>query len=461
MSLATALFVIGLPSGRQVVVDKLPAVIGSAPDAVVRIEGHAGVKPRHACIRRVGNRWIIEADGDGLVQIGNGPPARMHWLQSGDVVALTSAGPAIRFELPRSSVRDPASAVVPPSGAEVPAGSGLQPVAEDLRQRTRPIAVAAYDASRPEPVGRGAGPRLPPNRLPLFGGLALAAIVLVLVASWPRGEALDPSVAPFGAQPEPPPAAEVTGPGVPAPDPVSDTAMPEVQAKREAPPTATNPPAAVRELSDYAPALVWLGFRFHGDDFADRTGWAVAPELIVSTAEQVAKLKLLSESPEHQFEIIAGCGVSRIPVIEFRVDPNYNFGEPGSEVSLQHNVGLVRLKSPLPGNALLPLASSGELAAITLKQQLTGIGYVNDLQATDPYDPLRVRLETTNAVVSGASVGAPSSPSLFKVDLVVQPGLEGWPAFNRSGRVVGMLTTPVAGPRMVSGTLIRKLLEQP
>jgi hypothetical protein len=99
---------IELPSGQRVSVSKDIAVVGSDVLCDVRL---AGLEPRHARIRKLASRWLIESLGAWTIQVRNGDTSRMAWLRSEDLITLTPGGVRIIFE-PKTAVRTPMTSVV-------------------------------------------------------------------------------------------------------------------------------------------------------------------------------------------------------------------------------------------------------------------------------------------------------------------------------------------------------------
>ncbi len=87
-----------LPSGDTVCVDNEPLLIGRDAVCQVSLPHETALRPQHAKITRIANRWLIESLGDWLIQVGNAPPAHKNWLQPGDVIRLSEHGPTIVFE---------------------------------------------------------------------------------------------------------------------------------------------------------------------------------------------------------------------------------------------------------------------------------------------------------------------------------------------------------------------------
>jgi WD40 repeat protein len=128
---------IELPSGQRVSVSKDIAVVGSDVLCDVRL---AGLEPRHARIRKLASRWLIESLGAWTIQVRNGDTSRMAWLRSEDLITLTPGGVRIIFE-PKTAVRTPMTSVVErkrprdPTPLQKSNGTDRAPLSEDRRDK--------------------------------------------------------------------------------------------------------------------------------------------------------------------------------------------------------------------------------------------------------------------------------------------------------------------------------------
>ena len=86
-----------LPGDQQVVLDKDHIVVGRGPDCDVRLPDEQGVQSRHAIINKLAGKWLIQSEGDWLLQVGGGVPGRKCWLKTNDIIHLTETGPDIVF----------------------------------------------------------------------------------------------------------------------------------------------------------------------------------------------------------------------------------------------------------------------------------------------------------------------------------------------------------------------------
>jgi hypothetical protein len=114
-------------SGRPPLeVDAESVTIGSDPAGTIALSGDERIKPRHAVIRRVAGRWLVEARECDFLQVGQSEPARVHWLNPGDVIHLAENGPDITFQPPGVK---PASSAPPavPVAAAVPRAPAVEP----------------------------------------------------------------------------------------------------------------------------------------------------------------------------------------------------------------------------------------------------------------------------------------------------------------------------------------------
>jgi hypothetical protein len=98
-----------LNDGRQITLDKEAATIGQGPGADIVVKS-PGLNPIHASIVQIAGKWMIESAGDWLLQVDDGVPGRKLWLQSGQMIWLTEAGPRIVFDPPPQARK-----IVPPT----------------------------------------------------------------------------------------------------------------------------------------------------------------------------------------------------------------------------------------------------------------------------------------------------------------------------------------------------------
>lgn len=73
-------------------------VLGTDPACTIPLPAGNGLAPKHAVIRKIAGRWIVEVRGGDSIRVGDGEPTRMHWLNPGDLIHLTDAGPTVEFE---------------------------------------------------------------------------------------------------------------------------------------------------------------------------------------------------------------------------------------------------------------------------------------------------------------------------------------------------------------------------
>lgn len=90
------------------------ALIGRDTACAIALPDDARLAARHAALRMVGGRWLIEARADSLLQVGSAAPARLGWLNDGDVIRLTPNGPEL---IVNPSNTAPMSATATPAAA--------------------------------------------------------------------------------------------------------------------------------------------------------------------------------------------------------------------------------------------------------------------------------------------------------------------------------------------------------
>lgn len=152
-------------SGRPLMeVDAEAISIGSDPSSAIVLTD-AGIKPRHAVIRRAAGRWMIEARAAETIQVGDAAPARVHWLKPGDMIRLGENGPEITFQPAKGSEKRPEAAAQPPASQSAPPATppvkrpaetpSKHEIENTKHQPAAPPAKAAADAP-PKPAAKPA-----------------------------------------------------------------------------------------------------------------------------------------------------------------------------------------------------------------------------------------------------------------------------------------------------------------
>jgi hypothetical protein len=137
--------------GQIITVQHDSATIGQDPASDIRIVNSPKIRPIHAKIVKVANRWMIESAGDWLLQVGDGVPGRKLWLNPGDLVHLSESGPYMVFE-PKPAVAKPVVKPAEPKPLPKPeekAESNTTPIPPFLQPVERG---AAEKPKKPQPT---------------------------------------------------------------------------------------------------------------------------------------------------------------------------------------------------------------------------------------------------------------------------------------------------------------------
>jgi hypothetical protein len=119
--------------------------IGRASDNQFSLPDDGRLAPFHAVLKSIHNRWIVESRDGGPVRIGTGRPVQFAWLNSGDVIQLTNAGPELLFEVVTTTTVTPQRPAGPTSSA-VPHDAGIRvslPVEKEVWRVTNPAVIVA------------------------------------------------------------------------------------------------------------------------------------------------------------------------------------------------------------------------------------------------------------------------------------------------------------------------------
>jgi hypothetical protein len=266
------MIIIGLES-RQMELAGEEIAIGRDAAATLSLAGDHRVQSRHAVLRRVATRWLIEAADGVTIRVGDGRPTKVAWLNAGDVIHLTEAGPTLTFcpngAVPAPATAAPAVAAAAPEKVSLLDDSGpirlAQPVPDNKSpaklendafdippellkdfdgsdESPRTPALSRADLAVPDPAATKPNP--PPSDVKTVV-LAMSAVVVLLgllaISFWPRAKLESPSPPGFVTAPVLAPVAPVD----PAPK------QPELPAVK--PVAADKPPSAVYLVRMSAP----------------------------------------------------------------------------------------------------------------------------------------------------------------------------------------------------------------
>jgi hypothetical protein len=220
-------------NGKRITVEADSALIGRDSACQIALPDEANLQPIHAKIRKVADRWMIEAQGDWQIQVGTGLPGRMSWLKPGDVIRLTEAGPEITFGEVQPSFNSPEERVPKKSqpSAPIPESPKEQapekPRPVDSTPTTPPDLPARVDEWFYARDGKKCGPFSPTQFKQLAGTGVLHPEDLVWktgMAKWVPAisiPALFPNGSPVPSPPTPPPMPRIPAPETPQPQVVT------------------------------------------------------------------------------------------------------------------------------------------------------------------------------------------------------------------------------------------------
>ncbi|MGE5192353.1 MAG: FHA domain-containing protein [Deltaproteobacteria bacterium] len=344
------------------VVDVETLTIGSDPAETIALTGDERVKPRHAVIRRVAGRWLVEAREGESIQVGNARPARVHWLSPGDVIRLTENGPEIAFQPPSARPASPAGPV-PPAAKVTPAAAAPQvapashpqpappPLAPDPFTM-EPVELASLKAAVPSderlrvkplpaPGERKPADSAAPPQTKISPALKFAAGVgavgVVAAAVWmigfgrKGGDDYKPRQARPEAGSEERPVVKKWKKKTEEPDAVTVAAKPPEKGIRP-PEPLPQPPSRKTSTASPEPASLTDPQRFlyavlvqdaaGEQQFRLGTAWAVSPRRLVTSGAVVLAIEELQKSGLTA-KVSPAKGAARIKITGLRVHPGY------------------------------------------------------------------------------------------------------------------------------------------
>ncbi|MBI2806128.1 MAG: SEL1-like repeat protein [Planctomycetes bacterium] len=178
-------FTIETQNGERIRVEGDSALIGRDGSCQIALPDQPDLQPIHAKIRKVADRWMIEAQGDWQIQVGTGQPGRMSWIKPGDVIRLTQTGLEITFldGQPLAQAAPAVSPTVQPPKEWVPEKSRTPAAKAPLPPDLPAAAEEWYYAKDGKKLGPCSVPQL--KELAAKGQLAAADLVWkVGLAQW-------------------------------------------------------------------------------------------------------------------------------------------------------------------------------------------------------------------------------------------------------------------------------------
>lgn len=439
------------------------ALIGRDTACAVALPEDARLAARHAALRMVGGRWLIEARADSLLQVGSAAPARLGWLNDGDVIRLTPSGPELIVNpsntTPISVTATPAAV---PSVASV-APATPTPVAKPESPITAPAAVWKRQSNlQTTPVDESSSRTSPAIWEDWKKPVAIsAAIVIGVAVIWGL-------IANLGSTP-------------------IETKTETTSKDREADPTSAQPvvaPAKKIEKPAAAPInvsdsvyAVLIASEDRQQVYQIGTAWAVSPQRLVTSAAVVQAVEKLRpvlgavlvrhpatksdffvaerahpkfvELTEHANEL-----QSQIGELDQQLDKATDAAEKKTleqkveELDLQlialfretmyFDIGVLETRDRLPH--VLPQADMRTAKGQRLR--LLGVPFPEDEQLLNPDRPPRHQELSGQFLATLPEIESAPSPIIFNVALKDLQGHQwsGAPVLNAAGQVVAVFS---------------------
>ena len=385
--------------------------------------------------------WLIEAEADGALQVGDAAPARVNWLHSGDEIRLTPSGPTLVFNPATRTDRSILGSAVPlPT---VDAGDvvvELDPVIEPTPLPSR--GSTGQSEVRPTKLSI----EFPGSVTALWmSALGIFAIAVVMLLFRPHYPTVSPSVAVEAKLPDPTPAVVV----VPSAPPESNIIAPVA-------PAVVIPPAfSWDEIArTHEDAIVCVALEYKGYSFPYATGWVARANRIVTTASVVVELEAVIEKG---LQIVVHHKRQVIPIQSVRRHPRYDAAQPTDRTSQRFNLGLLIPKTDLTSACVN--ATDEEWKSINLESQFLPLGVVSSLGENEPYDPLKVQTKRLSIRMTGSDTVPDVVVPLYKVVIELPKTAEGSPVFNNAGHVIGVLAPVGSSVTLVPTSELNALLD--
>ncbi|MFK7778319.1 MAG: hypothetical protein QM501_09370 [Gimesia sp.] len=186
--------IVQFSTGEQIAFDGEKATIGSSSTNTIVIRDDSRVVARHAVIKKVAGRWMVESTSESLLSTNQTERSRLCWLEPDDRIRLTEEGPELVFSTnqiiasaiaPTPEPKSPAPQTTPseqpqptPQPSHTPAVS--QPVPTEVTNVKTDPAVSPHSGP-PITINVSGNPAGANSMLLWFGG-GIVLLILVLFA---------------------------------------------------------------------------------------------------------------------------------------------------------------------------------------------------------------------------------------------------------------------------------------
>ena len=146
-----------------------------------------------------------------------------------------------------------------------------------------------------------------------------------------------------------------------------------------------------------------------------------------------------------------------VPVKSMQRHPGYNAEDPGSQISLHSNLGMVVLHDTL--ETVCPVGQAAEISELSQTPMLLAVGYESRLEKNEPFDELKIHLFRAKVELLKSEFLLSASTRVYVLRVPTAKCCEGSPIFNQRGHVVGVLSVVSGEPKMVPVSQLSKSLE--
>jgi hypothetical protein len=449
----------GARQGERWATDAGRIVVGDADACDIHFDGDSdpGAAGKQGLLLQRDDGWRFENQGSEscLVNQSPVPPGGDCRLRSGDVIRMSDDGPDLRFTI--ITAREYATRIA----GQAPSHPKPPPASSPSLPRPAQSAELPGSASAAD------------SRVPRLTGIAVAVLLLVgLVLGlgvWPGGKSAQDAVSePPSIKPETRGEIADTGNKVAAEDETAvvddpgeagdDSAtLAEATAPQIAEPVDQDParqkldtPSAAEPSgtvdageiqAQAADAIVYLMVEISEQKFPVCCGWAVAPNVVVSTAGTIAVLAEMQEKGQAVFAAYGDRNPSFIAVDDLIVHPLFDKEQADTPLSRAHNLGVATLKASLPKHCSLESASALQKPPTGMPLAIVAYALTTapELTAFNVLDPPRLRSLGVRIVGLESLPGATSDLPLLRLEADAPGGMEGAPVFTAAGKVIGVL----------------------
>ncbi len=212
-----------------------------------------------------------------------------------------------------------------------------------------------------------------------------------------------------------------------------------VRGRDAPPPPPRQSPEQLKTL--YGKGIVWIGAEREGKKLPLCSGWAAAPNTVITTAWAIAQLRVFRDKGMRVFACSQQNAPTFTPVLDLAIHPLYDERDPDKPANVTVDIGVVKLEGPLP--VCCPFLARKDLPSPPRDEGVTAIGfsipYVPSVKVYDELSPPQLILRQGRVSDTKTFPQAADDLPALVLQVDAPDGMDGSPVFHDCGKVLGVL----------------------